>query len=158
MDITELERLVQFYFAKGIAPSTQRTYKAVQDQYLKFCLDGQFNPLPLSQSVLCAYVSFLANQILKHSTIKVYLSAARHLQIANGMRDPFAGVPSPQLDQVMRGIKRNEAEKGSTTKQRLPISPVVLRKLWEVWSERGGEHDTKMIWAACCFVFFLAFL
>ena len=69
----------------------------------------------------------------------------------------FAGVSFPQLDQVMRGIKRSEAEKGTGKKQRLPISPIILHKLWEVWSKKGDEHDIKMLWAACCLCFF-AFL
>ena len=152
-----MEKLVQFYFTKGLAPSTQRTYKAAQERYLKFCRDGNFDPLPLTQSMLCAYVSFLANDNLKHSTLKVYLSAARNLQISAGMPDPFGGVAFHQLQQVMRGIKRAEAEKGVGAKQRLPITPVLLKKLWEVWSCKREEHDTKMLWAACCLCFF-AFL
>ena len=62
----------------------------------------------------------------------MYLSAARNLQISAGMPDPFEGVAFPQLQQVMRGIKRVEAEKGGAVKQRIPITPVLLKKLWEV--------------------------
>lgn len=140
-----MEDLIRFYFAKGLAPLTQRTYKAAQDRYLKFCLEGQFDPIPVTQSVLCAYVSFLANDNLKHSTIKVYLSGVRQLQIAAGGTDPFAGVAFPQLHQVMRGIKRNEAEKGVEKRQCLPITPMLLKKLWQAWSPNGQEHDQKML-------------
>ena len=157
MDVSYLEKLIQFYFAKGIAPSTQRTYKAAQERYLRFCRDGNFDPLPLTQSILCAYISFLANDNLKHSTLKVYLSAARNLQISARLPDPFEGVAFPQLQHVMRGIKRAEAEKGGAVKQRFPITPVLLKNLWEVWSSKKEEHDTKMLWAACCLCFF-AFL
>ncbi len=150
--------MVLFYFGKGLAPSTKRTYKAAQDRYLKFCRDGRFRPIPVSQSVLCAFVSWLASKDkLKHSSLKVYLSGVRHLQIVNGLPDPFAGVAFPQLDQVMKGIKRHEAEKGVGKKQRLPISPTILNKLWGVWSEHGENYNTRMIWAACCLCFF-AFL
>ena len=107
--------------------------------------------------MLCAYVSFLANDNLKHSTIKVYLSAVRQLQVAAGGSDPFAGVGFPQLHQVLRGIRRNEAEKGVEKRQRLPITPMLLKKLWQAWSPKGQEHDQKMLWAACCLCFF-AFL
>ena len=157
LDIKKLEDLVQFYFQKGLASSTQRTYKNAQDRFLKFCCDGGFTPLPVTESVLCAYVSYLANQHLKHTTIKVYLSAIRHLQIAAGLTDPFASVAWPRLDQVIRGIKRVEAEKGTNKKERLPISPVILSKLKEAWSQEKDKYDTKMIWAACCLCFF-AFL
>lgn len=94
---------------------------------------------------------------MKHATIKVYLSAVRNLQISYGLDDPFAGIAMPQLDLVMRGIKRSEAEKGVSKRERLPISPLILNKLKEVWSPSGHNHDIKMIWAACTLAFF-AFL
>ena len=48
-----------------------------------------------------------------------------HLQISQGLQDPFSGEAWPQLDQVMRGIKRAEAEKGVGKRERLPISPII---------------------------------
>ena len=152
-----MEDLVQFYFTKGLATSTRRTYKSAQDRFLNFCRDGSFTPLPVTESLLCAYVSYLADQHLKHATIKVYLSAIRQLQIATGLPDPFAGTAWPRLDQVMKGIKRVEAEKGTVKRECLPISPLILSKLRDAWSPTKGEHNTKMIWAACCLCFF-AFL
>ena len=77
---------------KGLATSTQCTYKSAQERFVKFCQDCAFTPLSVSQTLLCSYVSFLANQHLKHATIKVYLSAVRQLQITAGHPDPFAGV------------------------------------------------------------------
>ena len=67
----KLESLVQHYFAKGLAPSTQRTYMSAQERFLKFCLDGAFTQLQVKQSLLCAFVSYLADQKLKHGTIKL---------------------------------------------------------------------------------------
>ena len=89
-------------------------------------------PFPLSEAVLCRYVSFLADQGLKHSTIKVYLSAAHYMQISAGLPDPFAGVAWTRLDYVTRGVKKNEAEKGILQRPRLPITPSILHKLREV--------------------------
>ena len=152
-----MEGLVRFYFKKGLAASTQRTYKSAQDRFLHFCASSGFNPVPVTQSLLCVYVSFLADLHLKHSTIKVYLSAVRNLQIAAGHSDPFAETAMPQLDQVMKGIKRVEAEKGIEKRECLPITPDILLKLKEVWSSKMAEFDTKMIWAACCLCSF-AFL
>ena len=88
---------------------------------------------------LCTYVSYLANQHLKRTTIKVYLSVTRHLQI----------VAWPRLDQ---GINRVEAEKGTDKRERLPISPVILSKLKEAWSPMKDKYDTKMPHAACAFL------
>ena len=111
----------------------------------------------MSESLLCAYVSHLADQGLKHSTLKVYLSAVRYLQIASGLGDPFGGVAWPRLDYVMRGIKKADAEKGSNSKQRLPITPSILCRLKELRASSSESYDIKMMWAACCLAFF-AFL
>ena len=84
--------MVQYYFRKGLAASTQQTYKSAQDRFLQFCQAGGFSLIPVSQSLLCTYVSHLAEQKLKHGTIKVYLSAVRNMQITSGLSDPFAEV------------------------------------------------------------------
>ena len=63
----------------------------------------------------------------------------------------------PRLEYVLRGIKKNEAKQGSGSRERLPITPVILQRLKEVWSVSEAERDTKLIWAACCLCFF-AFL
>ena len=99
-------------------------------------------------------MSYLAEQKLKHRSIKVYLSIVSNLQIASGLPDPFTGAAMPQL---LKGIKRVEAESGNDKRERLPISPSILIKLKEAWSDSMLNRDTKMIWAACCLCFF-AFL
>ena len=78
-------------------------------------------------------------------------------QIKKGFADPFLGAQLPRLEYVLRGIKKNEAKRGSGSRERLPITPVILKRLKEVWSPSGAERDTKLIWAACCLCFF-AFL
>jgi len=108
LDLQKLEEAVQFYFTKGLAQSTLRTYRSGKDRYLKFCSQAVLNPLPVSEQVLCSFVSHLAQQGLKYRTIKVYLSAVRHLQIAGNYPDPFGGSPMPKLEYVLRGVKKHE--------------------------------------------------
>ena len=55
----------------------------------------------------------------------------------------------------MKGIKRHEAERGMGKRQRLPISPAILNRLWGVCSEHKEDYNTKMIWAACWLCFFV---
>ena len=57
----------------------------------------------------------------------------------------------------MRGIKRVEAKKGVSKRERLPISLSILMQLKQAWSPSGHTHNTKMIWVACSLRFF-AFL
>ena len=157
LDLQKLEEAVQFYFTKGLAQSTLRTYRGGKDRYLKFCFQAVLNPLPVSEQVLCSFVSHLAQQGLKYRTIKVYLSAVRHLQIAGNYPDPFGGSPMPKLEYVLRGVKKHEVEKGEGQRPCLPITPEILRQLKSQWEPTAHTWDTRMVWATCCLGFF-AFL
>ena len=70
-----------------------------------------------------------------------------------GLVDPFWGA-MPRLDYIMRGVKKNKAVTGSSSRECLPITPVIMRQLRGVWSLSGESRDTKLIWAACCLCFF----
>ncbi len=139
-------------FAKGLAGSTQRVYRCGQRKFVGFCGAGGFQAVPASESTLCKFVAYLTEAGLKHRTIRVYLSAVRHLHIAEGERDLFtAGFP--RLQYVLQGVKRVEAEKGVGKRERLPISPDILRKVKTVWESESTPAAT-MLWAACCLGFF----
>ena len=78
------------------------------------------------------------------------------MQIEANLPDPFSSRMT-KLEYVLKGVKREEAAKGTGSRSRLPITPDILRKLKRVWDPRGNEWNTRMIWAACCLSFF-AFL
>ena len=135
LDVGALEEAVRLYFTMGLAPSTQRTYRSGKDRYIAFCDRAGVNPLPTTETVLCSFVTFL-----------------------DALEDPFAKTPPmSRLEYVMRGIKKDEAAKSKGTRERLPITPEILRKIKAVWEPEGTQRDTKMLWAACCLCFF-AFL
>ena len=106
---------------------------------------------------LCSFVAYLAKEGLKFRTIKVYLSAVRHMQIEAAMPNPFKGAPMARLEYVTRGIKKHETETKEGQRPRLPITPPLLMKMRAVWEPTGTTHNTKMLWAASCLCFF-AFL
>ena len=83
LDVKELERAVRRFFTKGLAQSTQRTYKSGKNRYIKFCQGAALSSLPVTEQGLCSFTAHLALHGLKYLTIKVYLSAVRHLQIAS---------------------------------------------------------------------------
>ena len=125
---------------------------------MAFCSQlGVSRPLPVTEELLCRFVAMLGREGLKHSTIKVYLSGVRFYQIAQGLGDPFRGVGTshPQLEYVMRGIKRVQAEGGVKTKPRLPVTPLILDKLQDrLCGGTRGTQDDWMLWAAACTGFF----
>ena len=98
--------------------------------------------------ICCVVVSFLADEGLSPKTIKSYLSAARHLQIAMSLPYPKIGEMA-RLEQVIKGAKREYARRNLETRVRLPITPEILFKLRAVWSREAKNFDYIMLWAAC---------
>ena len=132
-----------------------KAYQSGENRFIKFCINNDLCPGDrVSEAVLCKFVAHLADEGLKHRTIKTYLSGVRYFQIRKGRPDPFRGSSMPRLDYVMRGVKRHQAKLGVAQRPRLPITPSLLRRLKGVWLASGGERDTKLIWAACCLCFF----
>lgn len=91
---------------------------------------------------------------MSYSTIRLYLSAVRYHQIANGGPDPSLDSLS-QLHYVLRGCRRTLPS--SVRPPRLPITPAILHILHTSWSSHPHDYDTVCMWAACCVAFF-AFL
>ena len=105
---------------------------------------SRVNSLTCHRGKLCLFVSYLAKEKLKHRSIRTYMSAVCHLQIGAGFPDPFGqSLHIPRLEYVMKGIKRVQAEEGSTIKERLPITPHILRRLREVWAPREISGTPK---------------
>ena len=95
---------------------------------------------------------YLARQGLKHQSIKGYLLAVRHLQIAESMGDPFIPGAFPRLEYVLKGVKHTPS--AQSRPPRLPITPHILKKLWSLWAGQANDPDIIMLWAACCLGFF----
>ena len=142
---------VQRLLQAGLAQSTQRVYASGKREYLAFCRAFDTPPLPATEQKLVKFTAFLANQGLKHQTMKSYLSATRHLQIECGGGDPRVE-SMPLLELALRGAKREQA--GAAKRTRLPITPRVLSRLRDVWSLEASDPDIVMMWAVCCVGFF----
>ena len=65
--------------------------------------------MPTSESTLLLFVAHLASQKLSHSTIKVYLSGGRSLHMAQGCYESFNKCLTPQHQQVIKGIHKDNA-------------------------------------------------
>ena len=129
---------VERYFRSGLAPSTQNCYDSAKCRFLHFCKRTGLSPLPLSENLLCRYMASLADEGQSPKTIKSYLSATRHLQIAMSLPDPRMGEMA-RLEQVIKGAKREYAKRNPETRVRLPITPDILLKLRSVWSRDAKD-------------------
>ena len=73
----------------------------------------------------------------------------RFLHIANGHPDPLA--KKLKLDLLLRGLRR---KKPSSQDKRLPITPLILEKIFSVLNKNPSNFENKLLWAACCLGFF----
>ena len=99
------------------------------------------------------FVSYLAQQGLTHTSIRVYLSAVRNLHVQAGLHEQFAEQLTPRLELVLKGIKREKA-KTAPPPARLPITVDIMSKIKTVLLQRPTEYDNILLWAACCLAFF----
>ena len=153
MDISNLEKDVQKYFEQGLATSTRKTYQAGIKKFRQFCVVCNIQtPLPVSQPLLCLFISFLANNGLSYGTIKTYLSAVRYLHIANDYPEPEVAL-MPKLKLVERGIRKINS-KDFCGRQEFPITPSILQRLRAIWESSATSYETIMMWAVCCTAFF----
>lgn len=76
------------------------------------------------------FSAYLALRGCKWQTIKCYLSAVHHLHLIHGPQSSPLEVARPRLQLLLRGIKRATADIPS--KSRLPITPSILRQVWQV--------------------------
>ena len=136
---------------QGLASSTRRVYLSAQRRYVSFCrqdghVDASGAPLPADERSLMRFATSLSDS-LRHSSIKVYLSAVRSLHIDQGLPDPL--VNCLQLQRLLRGIKRVQ---GSSLTKRLPVTIDILRVIQGSLDLSSRDH--VMLWAACCLGFF----
>ena len=107
-------------------------------------------PFPTAEHVLSRFVSWLHTHHLSCSTIKNYLAAVCHSQIALGLGDPKMG-SMVQLEYIIRGAKRKSQ---ATKRTGLPIFPAMLQGLRRAWQRHPSSRDATMLWAAAIMGFF----
>ena len=151
LGVSGLDRLVCALVDRGVAASTLKAYAAGKRRYLSFCAQFGLQPLPVSEVLLLRFVAHLVQLGLAPPSIRLYLSAVRHMQITEGMSDP-ALASTPRLNYALRGLKR--AYGGRGRQSRLPITPDILLRILQVWSHSTPSYDRVMLWAAFCVGFF----
>ena len=61
----------------------------------------------------------------------------------------------PKLEYVLKGIKRTQAKiRPTSQRDRLPITPAILRRVKDLWSSRPISLDIQMLLAALLLGFF----
>ena len=137
-----------------MADSTQKTYQSALRHFGSFrSMYSIVSPFPVSERLLCCYVSYLATQKLALQTIKTL--AIHCMQVILGLPKPREFSILPRLRLVQMGIQRTQSQRVSTTPRvNLPITPAVLFRAREHWLMRSSDPDIIMLWSAVCLCFF----
>ena len=147
-----LNRKAKWYLSLGLAPTTRATYSTGWQKFTKFCTTTKNSPLPASEQTLLLFVSSLAVNRISHGTIKVYLSAIRHMHVKEGLHSHFSQQVTPRLQLTINGIKKSQVA-SFTPRVRLPITMQLMQKI-QTLLQQSSSYDSKMLWAACCLAFF----
>ena len=143
------------FFSKGLAQSTTRTYASGVKKYISYCERVAKAPLPVSEDLISGFVATLARDGLSYTSIRTYLAAVRHHQIASGFGDPNICQMS-RLEYILKGVRKGGAHimAAHQGRERQPLTPKILRQIFEVWKSHPIITDAKMLWAASCLAFF----
>ena len=108
-----------------------RTYQSCLRRYLSFCHAYAWGPFPFSGvravTVLFRNVFGAGGRI--PGEIWTYLAAVRHAQIMRGLPEPRESSFFPWLRLVQNGVRRVRAKSGLSQPVRLPITPLLLRRI-----------------------------
>ena len=148
-----MEAAVFSLLEQGIAKSTAPTYSIGQHHYLQFCQLTNSLPVPASEWQLMKFAEYLSQKGLKWQSIKTYLAGTRHYLMLRDLTSPFVDERLPRLQLLLKGIKRQSAS-CSIIRPRLPISPSMLDKCFQVLAQEASNPDHIMLWAAMNLCFF----
>ncbi len=82
--------------------------------------------MPAEEDILCKFIAKTASERLRYRMIKSYMAGIRHLHIEEGLANPFLS-NLPWLHYVLSGVKWSQGEGGELSRERLLITPPLLR-------------------------------
>ena len=144
-----LDDRVRWLQGQVFARSTRLTYASQRKLYFHFCNLSDICPVPLSQDDACRYIAFLS-QRLAYNSIKQYINVVRILHLEAGLINPFHNCW--QVNMLLKGDKR---ALGLAIKQKLPITPDILRSMFTLVDFSSPLDVT--FWASCLVAFFSFF-
>ena len=107
-----------------LAEKIKNRHKTGVKQFYKFCKKCQIEQLgpilPTSENELCLFATGLASTV-SHATIKIYLTAVKHLHFQDNCDLPLNQFNN--LQHLLRGIKHYQ---GTVTQERKQITPAHL--------------------------------
>ena len=127
----------------NLSINSQRTYGTAQKQFLQFCHNFSMPPLPASEQTLILFTADMSQSLLHISEV-VFIGRTTFSYCKLVRR------PIKRCIAIRVGAERKKP-RGQDT--RLPITPLVLKRIKQVLMLNPHDYNNIMLWAACCLAF-----
>lgn len=131
---------VRSYLEAEKADNTRRGYKADWKGFTTWCKSGGFDPLPAAPITVAKYISWLADQGRKSTTIQRQLSGIAAAHKAAGLESPTI---SEGVKATMRGIRRTL--RSPKTKKAPSTAPVLATVIAQLPNTLAGLRDRAIL-------------
>jgi len=140
LSLGEAERAAGDFARASKSPSTRRAYYSDAADFASWCKRHALQPLPASVDTVAAYLSALATEGLKASTITRRCAGIRYMHRIAGIEAPTG---SEALKAVLAGIKRTI---GTSVKRKAPATAEVIRSLvGDMPADLRGLRDRALL-------------
>ena len=141
-----LDQKAWMYRRLCFTDSTKQTYNTHRTAYLTFCESFCYQPIPVTEMVLCRYVAHLADRLC-YNSIKQYINIIRIMHLEAGLSNPLSN--NWVLSSILKGVAKF---KGKSVSHKLPITPQHLLQIRSHLNLHLMEDN--VFWAVCLTLFF----
>ena len=107
-DLTSIEQRAKGYRERASAATTRGSYHYAWEHWMGWAVEHDLDPLPADPHHVLLYLTEMAEMGFKPSTLNHRLSAIRERHAREGLDKP----DSPELAQVLKGIRRTVGRRG----------------------------------------------
>ena len=136
------------YHEEALSENTRQAYKSAWKDFLLFCENKEFQPLPAAPGTVALYLSFLARKIdhetgeiikegLSVPTLEQRLSAIKHFHKEGGYESPTS---TRAVKKVMAGIRRRQRHRSEEAK---PLMTYHVKRMVDALSKKAEIYAAK---------------
>jgi site-specific recombinase XerD len=122
----------------ALKTNTKKTYSSAQNRFINFCELYHFSIMPVSENTLLLYISYLFEQGLSGSSIRVYLSAVRSMHVFAGHAYP---TDLPRVKLALKGAIRETPK----PIQKFPITIKILKQILPLVQHRFDKYLMRSV-------------
>ena len=136
------------YHEEALSENTRRAYRSAWEDFLLFCENKEFQPLPAAPGTVALYLSFLARKIdhetgevtkegLSVPTLEQRLSAIKYFHREGDYESPTS---ANAVKKVMAGIRRRQRHRSEEAK---PLMAYHIKRMVEALSKKAKIYAVK---------------